>query len=250
MRETYAVDRVMAVMAHPDDADVRAGGTIARWAAAGKEITYVIVTSGNRGGDGTVPESELAATREAEQRAAAQVLGVRNVVFLGYEDGYVMHSLDLRRDITREIRRFRPEVVIAHNPVRHFGYGNHPDHFAVGDATYAAIYPTAQNPMAFPELAAEGFGPWEVTWSMAIDAAKPNHYEDVASTTPTKFKAIAKHQSQYPPEYLVAAEQILRLQAKEAAANGYPGLSMAEAFKIRWEGHPRDFGPNAAKVPG
>lgn len=250
MRETYEVHRVMAVMAHPDDADVRAGGTIARWAAAGKEITYVIVTSGNRGGDGSIPEAELAVIRETEQRAAAAVLGVRNVVFLGYEDGYLTPSLDLRRDITREIRRFRPEVVITHNPIRHFGYGNHPDHFAVGEATYAAIYPTARNPMAYPELAEEGLAPWEVTWSMAIDTAKPNHFEDVASTTATKLDAISRHASQYPPEYLVAADSILRSMAVLAGENGYPGLDRAEAFKVRWEGHPRDLGTNAAKVPG
>jgi LmbE family N-acetylglucosaminyl deacetylase len=250
MSQIHQVERVMAVMAHPDDADVRAGGTIARWAAAGKEVTYVMATSGNRGGDGSVPESELAATREAEQRAAAEVLGVRHVVFLGHEDGYVTPSIELRRDITREIRRYRPEVVITHNPTRHYGYGNHPDHFAVGEATYAAIYPTSRNPMAFPELRLEGLEPWEVSWSMAIDAARPNHYEDVGSTSARKLEAIARHGSQYGPEYLIAAEGIMRTHAAQAAANGHPGMELAEVFRLRFEGHPKDQFTTGRMVPG
>lgn len=250
MRETDPVQRVMFVAAHPDDADVRAGGTIAKWAAAGKEITYIIATSGNRGGDGTVGEDELAEIREQEQRAAAAVLGVREVRFLGHEDGYLTPSLELRKDITREIRRSRPQVVITHNPVRHYGWGNHPDHFAVGEATFAAIYPTARNPMAYPELAEEGLEPWEVTWSMAIDAESPDHFEDVVATLDIKVAAISRHASQYGEEYLTRVPFFCSLAARHAAEAGYPGLSMAEAFKLRFEGHPSELASRGHKVPG
>ena len=250
MREIDPVQRVMFVAAHPDDADVRAGGTIAKWAAAGKEIAYVIATSGNRGGDGSIGESELAAVREEEQRKAAGVLGVEDVRFLGHEDGYLTPSLDLRKDITREIRRFRPEVVITHNPIRHFGWGNHPDHFAVGEATYAAIYPTARNPMAYPDLAEDGLEPWEVVWSMAIDAESPDHFEDVAATIDTKVEAISQHASQYGEAYLSKVPMLCAMTAQQAAGAGYPGLSMAESFRIRFEGHPRELATRGRKVPG
>jgi LmbE family N-acetylglucosaminyl deacetylase len=250
MSGVHRIDRVLAVMAHPDDAEVRAGGTIAQWTAAGKDVRYVIVTSGSRGGDGSIPESDIAATREAEQRAAAESLGVREIIFLGHEDGYLTPSLDLRRDITREIRRFRPELVITHNPIRHFGSGNHPDHFAVGEATYAAIYPTASNPMAFPDLLAQGFGPWQVTWSMAIDAEHPNHFVDVAPSVSRKVEAIRLHASQYGERYLVAAEAIMRAHAREAAEHGHPDLELAEVFRLRYEGPPQDFMTVGRMVPG
>ena len=250
MREIHHVDRVMVVVAHPDDAEVRAGGTIARWTAAGKTVTYVIATSGSRGGDGSIPEAALAATREAEQRAAAAILGVREIVFLGQEDGYLTPSLDLRRLITREIRRYRPEVVITHNPIRHYGMGNHPDHFAVGEATYAAMYPTAGNPMAYPDLRDEGLEPWSVTWSMAIDPEVADHFEDIGSTLETKIAAIAAHTSQFPASYLGTARWIVGQMALKAAERGYPGMTSAEAFRLRFEGHPWEAASIGRGVPG
>jgi LmbE family N-acetylglucosaminyl deacetylase len=249
MRDTYPVKRVLAVMAHPDDPDVRCGGTIGRWTSEGKEVAYVIVTPGNRGGDGSLSPDRLAAVRQEEQRAAAKTLGVASVRFLGYEDGYLTPSLDLRRDIAREIRRFRPDVVITHNPIRHYGLGNHPDHLAVGEATFAAIYPTAQNPMAFPELLDEELEPWVVTWSMAIDAEAPDHFVDIADWMQTKLAAVACHGSQYGEEYLGLAPMISSNVAAMAERLGYPGLRLAEAYKLRFEGHPRDRFAHGNKVP-
>lgn len=244
------VDRVLAVMAHPDDADVRCAGTFAKWAAAGKEITYVVVTSGERGGDGRLSEQEVGAAREAEQRAAAEVVGVRDVVFLHHEDGYLTPSMALRRAITREIRRFRPEVVVMHNPIRHYGWGNHPDHFAVGEATASAVYPTARNPMVFPDLLDEGFGPWEVTWTMAIDAETPDHFVDIGRSLERKLDAVRCHASQYDAHYLDFNRRIAEETAGMARAAGYPEMEFAESFRLRFEGHPRLKASLGAKVPG
>jgi LmbE family N-acetylglucosaminyl deacetylase len=249
-RKIHPVTRVLAVMAHPDDADVRCGGTFARWADEGKEITYVVVTSGNRGGDGTRSETELAAIRESEQRAAAAVLGIREVVFLEHEDGYLTPSMDLRRDITREIRRFRPEVVVTHYPLRHFSWGNHPDHHAVGEATASAVYPTARNPMAFPDLLEAGFEPWEVTWLLAIDPDQPDYFVDIAASLDRKIEAIACHASQYDGHYLAFSRMLAQRVAADGAAHGYPGLRLAESYKLRFEGHPRLLATLAGTVPG
>ncbi len=249
-RGTHRVSRVLAVMAHPDDADVRCAGTFARWADEGKEITYVVATSGNRGGDGSQTERELAAIRETEQRASAALLGIRDVVFLGHEDGYLVPSMELRRDITREIRRFRPEVVVTHNPFRHYGWGNHPDHHAVGEAAAAAVYPTARNPMAFPELLDAGLAPWEVTWLMAIDAEDNDMFVDVTATIDRKLEAIARHASQFGPEYFPVARRIAQESAAQAAAAGYPAMTYAEAFRLRFEGHPKLLAELGNAIPG
>ncbi len=249
-RRIHSISRVLAVMAHPDDADVRCGGTFARWADEGKEITYVIATSGSRGGDGTTSEAELATLREAEQRESAELLGIREVVFLGHEDGYLTPSLELRRDITREIRRVRPEVVVTHYPVRHFAWGNHPDHHAVGEATAAAVYPTARNPMAFPDLLAAGLEPWEVTWLMAIDPDDPDFFVDIASSLERKVAAIGCHRSQYDQHYLDFSRKLAELTAADGAARGYPGLAHAESYKLRFEGHPRLLAELGGAIPG
>lgn len=246
----HSITRVLAVMAHPDDADVRCGGTFARWADEGKEVNYVVVTSGNRGGDGSTTEAELATIREAEQRASAAVLGIRELRFLGHEDGYLTPSMDLRRDITREIRRFRPEVVVTHFPSRHFGWGNHPDHHAVGEATASAVYPTARNPMAFPELLKAGFEPWEVTWLMAIDPDEPNFFVDIATSLERKAEAIACHRSQYGQHYLDFSKGLAERTAAEAVAHGFHGFTRAESYKLRFEGHPRLLAELAGAVPG
>jgi LmbE family N-acetylglucosaminyl deacetylase len=246
----HHVERILAVMAHPDDVDVRCAGTFAKWVAEGKAISYVVVTSGERGGDGSLPEQEVGEIREAEQRAAATVVGARDVVFLHQEDGYLVPSMELRKLITREIRRFRPEVVVMHNPIRHYGWGNHPDHFAVGEATAAAVYPTARNPMVFPDLLDEGFAPWEVTWTMAIDAETPDHFVDIGSSLQRKLEAVGSHRSQYGEHYLQFNQRIAEQTARQALAAGYPPMEYAEAFKLRFEGHPRTAAALRGMVPG
>src|SRR5438094_5024537 len=177
--------RVMVVSAHPDDPDFGAGGSIARLADSGAEVTYVIVTDGRQGGeDPKQKDAELVAIREKEQRAAAKILGVKNVEFLGYKDGHLTPDLKLRRDIVRMIRKYKPDLVITHIPGRVLDApmgGSHPDHLAVGEATMAAVYPDSRNPRAFRGLLKQGYAPhllnavWIPYWTMR------DHYVDIST---------------------------------------------------------------------
>jgi LmbE family N-acetylglucosaminyl deacetylase len=159
-------ERVLVVSAHPDDPEFGFGATVARLAREGAEVTYVVCTDGAQGGeDPAVPDLELTETRYQEQREAAEVLGVREVVFLGYRDGHLTPSLELRRAITREIRKAKPDLVLTHYPARTLSApigALHPDHLAVGEATLAAVYPDSRNPRAFQELLQEGHEPHRV----------------------------------------------------------------------------------------
>src|SRR5437867_4078566 len=167
----------LVIFSHPDDAEFGAAATIAALVARGARVDYVVTTDGGKGTDdpGVTPE-QLAATRIAEQRAAADVLGVGAMVHLGYPDGYLPPAPDLRRDIVRQIRRFRPDVVIAQNPQRRLD-GNpfiaHPDHLATGEATLAAVYPAARDRLNFPELIAEGLEPWKVRQTLVTGVEQP-----------------------------------------------------------------------------
>jgi LmbE family N-acetylglucosaminyl deacetylase len=230
----------MVVHAHPDDAEFAAGGTIARMASEGVEWTLVICTEGNRGGEGDRTEEELTRVRVEEQRAAADLMGVTNVVNLGYDDGSLTPSLELRRDITRAIRRYQPDLVITANPVRNFGPigGNHPDHLAVGEATLAAIYPTARNPMALPELRAEGLEKWYVNWVYVSGAAQvqPNLYVDVTDHVEAKVKALQAHGSQLGDWVAEWVTTQCRRTALEAAERGMGTMDYAESFQRMYTG--------------
>src|SRR5690242_19038650 len=150
------VQRVLCVAAHPDDIDFGYAGTVAGFVEAGLEVTYLVVTRGDAGGFDDTPRDQMPILREAEQRAAAAVLGVKQVDFLdGYRDGTVTASIELRRDITAAIRRYRPDRVLTSSPLRRWDRlagPSHPDHLAVGEATTSAIYPDSRNRFAFPEL--------------------------------------------------------------------------------------------------
>src|SRR6476661_6133510 len=166
------IERILVVTAHPDDVDFGNAGTVAQWTDAGIEVAYCICTSGEAGGfDRSVPRTTMVEIREAEQRAAAKVVGVSDVTFLGYPDGRLESTFDLRRDISREIRRVRPQRVVAPSPERNFErvYASHPDHLAAGEATFCAVYPDARNPYAHLSLADDGFEAWTVSevWIMA-----------------------------------------------------------------------------------
>ena len=250
-RAIYPINSVLIVVAHPDDAEFMCGGTVARMAAEGKEVSLLVVTSGERGGDGSVGEDELGRTREAEEEASAAALGIRNVTFLRQPDGEITPSLELRREIVREIRRRRPDLVITHNPIRHFGHGKHPDHLAVGEATLAAVDPTSGNPMAYPEMGEEGLDAWPVDWVFAFDAEAPDHFEDIGSTVETKLAALLRHRSQMPPaEHLDRAiRSVAGGFAVTAAARGYPGLTYAEAFRRVFTGHASRMHTDGQKVP-
>jgi LmbE family N-acetylglucosaminyl deacetylase len=224
------IRRVLVIFSHPDDAEFGAAPTIAALSATGARIDYVVTTDGGKGtDDAAVSPEALAATRVAEQRAAADVLGVREIVHLGYPDGYLTPSLDLRRDLAREIRRFRPDLVIAQNPQRRMD-GNpfigHPDHLATGEATLAAVYPAARDRHNFPELIDEGLEPWKVRQVLVTGVERPNLWIDVSATFATGLAALRCHASQLPD--MPAVEERMRERVVEA---GRPvGLAMAQAF--------------------
>lgn len=191
--------RVMVILAHPDDPEFFCGGTVGRWAREGKEIVYVLATRGERGSDDlSIPPETLARIREEEQRAAARVLGVREVVFLNYPDGSLTPSLDLRRDLAREIRRWRPDIVITCDPTVRYrsSHLNHPDHRAIGDAALDAVYPDARNPRQFPELLEEGLLPHRVQEVYIAGAAEPDTEVDITESLGLKLEALRQHRSQ------------------------------------------------------
>jgi LmbE family N-acetylglucosaminyl deacetylase len=228
--------RVLLVAAHPDDVDFSCAGTIAGWTAAGVEVAYCVVTDGDAGGsDPSTPRAALAARRRAEQRDAAAVLGVSEIEFLGYEDGRLTVSHELRRDISRSIRRFRPDRLVVHSPVRDIRgmYTSHPDHTAAGEAAMCAVYPDARNPMAHPELLAqEQLAAHTVAevWVMSSNE-RADHYVDTTAMFDRKMAALAAHVSQTGGA--VGLEQRMReWGSMQARAGGLPDGRIAEGYLI------------------
>jgi LmbE family N-acetylglucosaminyl deacetylase len=229
------VTRVLGVFAHPDDADFGSGATIARWVAEGISVSYLIVTRGDAGGFDETPREQMPVLREAEQRAAAAELGVTDIEFLdGYRDGMLTPTLDLRRDISRAIRRVRPDRIITNSPLRRWDRiagPSHPDHLAVGEATTCAVYPDARNPFAFPELLAAGYEPWVVREIWYAAGPDPDHAVDVTETFAAKIAALRRHVTQV--SHLPDLEATLRARMEPAAQTaGLPPGHLAEAFTI------------------
>ena len=220
------MSRALVVCAHPDDVDFGAAGTVAAWTSAGVEVVYCVGTSGEAG-DTPGP------VREAEQRAAAAEVGVSDVVFLGYPDGRLTPSLELRRDIAAVIRRVRPERVLTWSPEINWDnvVTTHPDHRAIGEAAFAAIYPDARNPHAHPELLAEGLEPWVVRelWLADGPAHLRNRVVDITAHFDRKLAALRAHVTQTGGNPELAAQ--LRAHFSEVAArHGIEGL--AEEFQV------------------
>jgi LmbE family N-acetylglucosaminyl deacetylase len=230
------VRRVLVVTAHPDDVDFGCAGSVAAFTAAGVEVTYCIVTDGDAGGsDRALTRGEMAALRQEEQRAAAAVVGVRDVRFLGHPDGMVESSVALRRDISRVIRQVRPERVVTQSPERNwdFMYASHPDHLAAGEAAVCAVYPDARNPFAHPELLEEeGLEPWTVPelWIMG-PGDRAGIAVDTSATVDLKVAALLSHASQLPdPD---AVSERVRESARALAAHaGLPDGASAELFRV------------------
>ncbi len=230
--------KIMVVVAHPDDAEFMCSGTIAKWTSEGREAVYVLVTSGDKGtSDRSIVPAELAKQREQEQRNVCDILGVKTVEFLRYEDGTVQNTLALRKDITRMVRKHKPSAVITQNPTQRWNgnYINHPDHRAVGDAAMDAVFPSARDYHMFPDLALnEGLMP-HITEHLYLGARgdTADVYVDISETIETKIRALKAHKSQV----INPTEEFDRRMKEMARANGAArGLAYAESFKYFYLG--------------
>lgn len=225
-------ERAVVVFAHPDDAEFGSAGTVASWTKAGTEVVYVSVTDGSAGSNEPgVTREELREVRRAEQEAACEVLGVKECVFLDVLDGTVEPTLDLRRDITRVVRRVRPDILVAPDPTRYWDeertYVNHPDHRAVGQACMAVVNPDSSTRPQFPELLEEGLEPFEIRqlWIPTYEG-DADSFVDITDTIEAKIQALRCHKSQimdWPVDDWIR---------ERAGKRGEPrGMQFAEAFR-------------------
>jgi LmbE family N-acetylglucosaminyl deacetylase len=228
------VERVLCVLAHPDDVDFGSAGTVAGWTAAGTEVTYCIVTDGDAGGFDETPREQMGPLRQAEQRAAAAAVGVTDVRFLGYPDGRLELTLDLRRDISRVIRQIRPQRLLTTSPERFWDRigASHPDHMTVGEASLRAVYPDARNPFAFPELLQdEGLEAWTVSEVWLGASPRADHAVDVTDLVELKFAALKSHVTQvsHNPDL---EKFVTGWMSQTARRFGLPEGRLAEAFHV------------------
>jgi LmbE family N-acetylglucosaminyl deacetylase len=223
---------VLGIAAHPDDLDFGSAGTVATWANAGAEIYYLILTNGNKGSsDIHADPKELTEIRRNEQRAAAKILGVKDVFFCDYEDGCLMVNLDVKRDIVRIIRKVRPDAVITMDPSMLYdvsrGFINHPDHRAAGQSALDAVYPLARDHLSLPELYHdEGLEPHNVSTVYLTNFNNQNCFIDISDCFDKKIEALAAHASQIPG--LSKVEQMMRNFASTIGENC--GVQYAEGF--------------------
>jgi LmbE family N-acetylglucosaminyl deacetylase len=238
-------DRFMVIAGHPDDAEFGPSGTAATWIAAGSVGWLVCCTSGDQGGeDPDLDPFELAATREAEQSAAAAIIGYAGVSYLHQPDGALANDLVLREMLVREIRTFRPDAVLATDPETLF-YGdggvNHTDHRAAGMAAVDAVYPAARNPMAFPALARSGLAAHKVRRLYLFWSNHANAHVDITPMLDRKLEALAAHASQIK-DPVGLGERIREWAAEEGAAVGVPA---AEALRVIVIDDDEDEGPSS-----
>ena len=224
--------RAMVVVAHPDDAEWGCAGTVAKWCAEGWEVVYVLCTDGSKGSeDPEMTSGRLVEIRKQEQLNAGKVLGLKAIVFLGYEDSMLEPTLELRRDIAREIRRHRPDVLICMNPVRSVdgeGYLGHPDHFASGEAALSAVFPSSRDRLTFTELLREGLEPHKVkeVWMM-FHGDTADKFVDVSAYMDTAVDALKQHQTQVSEEDAEVGMRQWRNSTGQKV-----GFEFAEAFKV------------------
>jgi LmbE family N-acetylglucosaminyl deacetylase len=233
-REPPAPKRVMSIHAHPDDQEFTVGGTLAKWARAGSEIVTVCITSGGAGSNDHTPldmtREALVPIREEEQREACRILGISEVVFLGYEDGMLEPSLGLRRELTRIIRRYKPDAVVCGDPtMRFYGsmYMNHPDHRAASDVALDAVFPSAETRLIFPELLAEGLEPHKVSLVFIHGSAQSDTFIDISEQLDVKVAALKQHKTQMGPW---DPTDMIAEWAREQGAKRR--LKAAEAFRL------------------
>ena len=228
------IKRILVVMAHPDDCDFGAGGTIAHWTAKGIDVSYCIITNGDQGGEESgIPLEEMPKVRQKEQRDAGRALGVTSIQFLNHRDGWLMPSIELRKEIVREIRRAKPDRMVIQSPERNWDRigASHPDHLAAGETAIQAVYPDARNPFAFTDLRAEGFEPWRVREVWVTGSPNPNHFVDITDTFDKKMAALRAHVSQ--TAHNKELETMVRgWGERNAQSQGLAEGRIAEIFKI------------------
>ena len=229
------INRVLVVTAHPDDCDFGAAGTIAQWSAKGIHVAYCICTNGDQGGeDPNVSREKMPKIRQHEQRQAGLAVGVTDITFLNYRDGWLVPTIELRKAIVRQIRITKPDRMVIQSPERNWDrlFASHPDHMAAGEAAIQAVYPDSRNPFAFEELLKEeGLEPWRVKEVWVMSSQSPDHFVDITSTFDKKMQALHSHVSQ------TAHNENLEKMVREwgernAQANNLPNGSVAEVFKI------------------
>jgi len=228
------VESLLAIVAHPDDVDFGSAGTIATLTAHGVRVTYCLVTDGDAGGDDrNMSRAEMASQRRKEQTAAAATLGVDDLIFLGYPDGRVQATLQLRCDISRVIRQVKPKVVMLQSPDRNYDriFASHPDHLATGEATMCALYPDARNPFAFPELLEEGLEPWTVEEAWIAGHPTMTDVVDVTDNVDRKFDALRCHASQLPDPAGMEV-RVRQWMAGTASAHGLAEGRFAEGYRV------------------
>ncbi len=231
--DAFSPSKVLVVGAHPDDVDFGCAGTTAAWTAGGVSVAYCIITDGAAGGRSTGrSREELRTLREQEQRAAGAVVGVSDITFLGYPDGELSATLEVRKEVTRVIRRVRPDLVVCQSPERNWEriYASHPDHLAAGEATLCAVYPDARNPYAYPELLEEGHEAHVVTEVWLTGTSNPNHVVDITDVFDRKCAALQKHVSQIDDVDALLA-RIAAMGARTAEEMGLSEGHKAETFR-------------------
>ena len=235
MLDDTEVARILVIVAHPDDVDFGAAGTIAQWTDAGIDVRYCIVTNGDAGGsDPSISRADMGRLRQAEQTAAAKQVGVTELTFLGYPDGRVEATLELRKDLSRVIRMVRPDRVVCPSAERNYTRigTSHPDHRAVGSAALDAVYPDSRNQFAFPELLAEEkLEPWTVREVWISASPQPTRYVDITDTFPRKMAALRSHASQIA-DFDQLQERLLGMTTRLAQQGGLPEGRLAEAFLV------------------
>jgi LmbE family N-acetylglucosaminyl deacetylase len=230
----YLPKRAMSIHAHPDDQEFSIGGTLAKWAKAGCEVTSVVITSGDAGSNdpskGEDYKAELAKLREVEQTNANQVLGVKEAIFLRQPDGELEPTIALRKELTRIIRQYKPDVVLIGDPQGVFygnGYINHPDHRAAAQAALYAVFPSAETRLIFTDLLSAGFEPHKVKRVYVHGSVTPDIWVDISETIDVKIQALKKHVSQlgeWDPE-----SEVRKWAQEEGKEKGIP---FAEAYKV------------------
>ena len=217
---------ILVIMPHPDDSEFGCAGTVAKWTKEGKSVVYVIITNGDKGtSDRTLMPEKLSVIRQAEQRDAARVLGVEDVVFLGYPDQGLEDSPDLRKSVVRQIRIYRPSVVVTLDPYRRYIW--HRDHRIAGQVVIDAVYPYSRDHLAYPDMLDEGLEPHKVKEMYLTASEDPDYYADITDTFELKMQALAYHKSQVGEGMAELREGLLR-RAKDMAKG--KKFKLAEAF--------------------